>query len=197
MAESIASAETRNRLLKVTAGGLVSGIATPLMVPLIDSINGFPRDIRLALLAVPFAIFVFFLVRRFGANRLWVALAAGLITMFAFVCAVNAAVWVDGLAGSVPKFVRNVLSGLAGGFAGTTVMALGFRLLSAGPRDPSAWVPMVITGTIAGALFAVDNALNLDKTSILFPVWQAGVAVALVGALLSRPGASKSAIDAA
>jgi hypothetical protein len=38
---------------------------------------------------------------------------------------------------------------------------------------------MPITGTVAGALFALDNALDLDMTSLLYPVWQAGVSVQL------------------
>jgi hypothetical protein len=62
-------------------------------------------------------------------------------------------------------------------------MALGICLLPSGPRDVVAWLPMLITGTIAGALLALDNALDLDLTSSLYPVWQASVAVALAMAL--------------
>jgi hypothetical protein len=32
-------------------------------------------------------------------------------------------------------------------------------------------------------LLALDNALDLDLTSVLYPVWQAGVAVGLATAL--------------
>jgi hypothetical protein len=42
---------------------------------------------------------------------------------------------------------------------------------------------MLITGTLAGALLALDDALDLDLMSLLYPVWQAGVAVRLVKAL--------------
>jgi hypothetical protein len=42
---------------------------------------------------------------------------------------------------------------------------------------------MLITGTLAGTLLALDNALGLDQISILYPVWQAAVAVRLAGAL--------------
>jgi len=62
-------------------------------------------------------------------------------------------------------------------------MALGIALLPAGPRDAAAWLPMLATGTVAGALLALDNALDLDLTSVLYPVWQAGVAVRLALAL--------------
>ena len=53
-------------------------------------------------------------------------------------------------------------------------MALGICLLPSGPRDVAAWLPMLIIGTVAGALMALDNALDLDLTSLLYPVWQAG-----------------------
>ena len=43
----------------------------------------------------------------------------------------------------------------------------------------AAWLPMLVTGTVAGALLALDNALDLDSASVLYPVWQAGVATTL------------------
>ena len=79
--------------------------------------------------------------------------------------------------------MRNILAGLAGGFTGSAVMALGIGLLPAGPRDVMAWLPMLVTGTLAGALMALDNALGLDQTSVLYPIWQACVAVRLAMAL--------------
>jgi hypothetical protein len=106
------------------------------------------------------------------------------------VAAVNAAIWIDGLADGAARMLRNILSGLAGGFTGATVMALGICLLPSGPRDVVAWLPMLIIGTVAGALMALDNALDLDLTSLLYPVWQAGVAIGLTLALRrSRPDA--------
>lgn len=184
MTEAIISPDTsRDGLLKIAAGGVLSGILTPLMVPLIDKIDGTPGDLRIALVAIPFAVLVFILVRRCSANPWWAAWAAAVVTMIAFVAAVNAAVFVDGQADPVSKAARNVLSGLAGGFVGVTLMALGMALLPAGPRDGAAWLPMLVTGTVAGALLALDNALDLDLTSVLYPVWQAGVATTLAMAL--------------
>jgi hypothetical protein len=84
---------------------------------------------------------------------------------------------------STARPTRNILSGLAGGFAGAAIMALGIGLLPAGPRDAVAWLPLLITGTVAGVLLALDTALDLDLTSLLYPVWQAGVAVGLATAL--------------
>ena len=172
-----------NGLLKVAAAGVFTGLLTPLLPTLIDKLLGAPGDLRIALVAVPFAVLVAILVRRLSLNPWWAALAAAVITMVAFVCAVNAAIWIDGQVGDVAKAVRNGCAGLAGGFVGSGVMALGIGLLPAGPRNASAWLPMLAIGTIAGALLAVDSALELDLTSVLYPLWQAGVAVALAMAL--------------
>jgi hypothetical protein len=176
-------AGARNSLLKIAAGGVLTGLLTPLLPTLIDKLFGAPGDLRIALVAVPFAVFVGMLVRRLSSNPWWAALAAAVITMVAFVCAVNAAIWIDGQVGDVAKAVRNICAGLAGGFVGSGVMALGIGLLPTGPRDVAAWLPMLVTGTIAGALLALDSALELDLTSVLYPVWQAGVAAGLAMAL--------------
>lgn len=174
---------SHNGLLKVAAGAVLTGLITPLLPSLIDRISGAPGDFRIALVAIPFAALVFVLIRRASANPLWAALLAVLITMIAFVAAVNAAIFIDGQVRGADKVLRNVLAGFAGGFTGAGIMALGIALLPAGPRDAAAWVPMLLVGTLAGALLALDNALSLDLTSVLYPVWQAGVAVALVMAL--------------
>ena len=162
---------------------MLTGLLTPLLPTLIDKMLGAPGDLRIALVAVPFAVLVLILVRRLTSNPWWAAFAAAVITMIAFVCAVNAAIWIDGQVGDVAKAVRNICAGLAGGFVGSALMALGIGLLPGGPRDPAAWLPMLGIGTVAGALLALDNALDLDLASVLYPVWQAGVAVGLAMAL--------------
>ena len=179
----IATDPSRHHLLKIAGRGVLSGILTPLMVPLIDRIDGTPGDFRIALVAIPFAIVVFFVSRRCSANPWWAAWIAAVVTMIAFVAAVNAAIFVDGQADPAGKAARNVLSGLAGGFVGALLMALGIALLPAGPRAAAAWLPLLVTGTVAGALLALDNALDLDLFSLLYPVWQAGVATTLALAL--------------
>ena len=186
MTQAIASADTSRNLLMVAGAGLLSGILTPLLPTLLDKIAGVPADVRLALVAIPFAVLVFFVVRRFSTNPLWAALAAAAITLIAFVCAVNAAIFIDGQTNGADKMMRNILSGLAGGFTGSALMALGIALLPAGPRDVVTWLQMLVTGTIAGALLALDNALGLDQSSFLYPVWQAAVAVRLAMALRRR-----------
>jgi hypothetical protein len=174
---------SRNNLLMVAAGGLISGILTPLLPALIDHILGLSGQLRISLIAVPFAVLVFILVQRFGANPWWAAGLAALITMVAFVCAVNAAIFIEGQTAGAATAMRYLLAGLTGGLVGAGVMALGIGLLPTGPRAAAAWWPMLITGTLAGTLLALDNALGLDQISFLYPVWQAAVAVRLVMAL--------------
>jgi hypothetical protein len=180
---TISSDQSRTSLLKIAAAGVLTGLLTPLLPTLIDKMLGAPGDFRIALVAVPFALLVLILVRRLTSNPWWAALAAAVITMVAFVCAVRAAIWIDGQVGDVAKVVRNICVGLAGGFVGSAMMALGISLLPSGPRGVTAWLRMVVIGTIAGMLLALDNALDLDLTSVLYPVWQAGVAVGLAMAL--------------
>ena len=180
LTQAIASSDSsRNNLLVIAAGGLLSGLLTPLTPQLIDGIVGGSGNLRMALVAVPFAVLVFVVVLRCSANPVWAALIASVVTMAAFVCAVNAAIFIDGQAYGAPKVMRNVLAGLAGGFVGAGLMALAIALLPAGPRDAAAWMRMLLTGTLAGALMAVDSALDLDLTSVLYPLWQAAVAVRL------------------
>jgi len=179
LTQAVASEDSAKKLLMIAAGGLLSGLLTPLAPQLIDRMVGGSGNLRMALVAVPFAVLVFFVVRRCSANPLWAALIASIVTMIAFVCAVNAAIIIDAQAYGGPKVMRNVLAGLAGGFVGAGVMALGIALLPAGPRDAALWMRMLLTGTLAGALMAADSALDLDLTSVLYPVWQAAVAVRL------------------
>jgi hypothetical protein len=181
--EAITADTSRNDLLKIAVAGVVSGLLTPLLPGLIDRLEAVPGMLRLALVAVPFAVLVFIVVRRRSASPPWAAVLAALVTMIAFVIAVNAAVWIDAQVPGVAKVIRSTLAGLAGGFVGSGVMAGGIALLSAGPRQAAPWLPMLVTGTIAGSLLAVDTALDLDLTSVLYPVWQAAVAVRLALAL--------------
>ncbi|UPK04695.1 hypothetical protein [Bradyrhizobium sp. 170] len=186
MTQAITSSDTsRNNLLMVAAGGVISGILTPLLPTLIDHIVGLPGQLRISLIAVPFAVLVFILVRRFSANPLWAAGLAALVTMVAFVCAVNAAIFIEGQTAGAATVMRYLLAGLTGGLVGAGAMALGIALLPSGPRNAATWWSMLITGTLAGTLLAFDNALGLDQISFLYPVWQAAVALRLVMALRS------------
>jgi hypothetical protein len=172
-------------LLKVAGAGLTTGLITPLLQPLIDRVSVPPGGFRVALLAVPFAVLVAALVWREG-RRWWTALLAALITMVAFVCAVNAAILIDGLTFDAGKTIRNALAGFAGGFVGSGLMALGLTPL---PGIRAAWAPwslMVVFGTLAGSLLALDNEVGFELFSFLYPVWQAVVGVCLAIALNRR-----------
>jgi hypothetical protein len=183
LTDAITADSSRNDLLKIAAGGLVSGVLTPLLPDVVDLLPGVPRMLRLALLALPFAVLLFIVVRRRSANPVWAAWAAAIVTMIAFVGAVNAAVFIDGQMAGAAKAMRSLFAGLAGGLIGSGLMAVGIGLLPAGPRKAEAWMPMLITGTVAGSLLALDTSLGLDRTSFLYPVWQAAVAVRLAMAL--------------
>ena len=186
MTQAITSPDTfRNNLLMVAAGGIVSGILTPLLPTLIDHIVGVPGQLRISLIAVPFAVLVFILVRRFSVNPLWAAMLAAVVTMVAFVCAVNAAIFIEGQTAGAAHGHALSARRIDRRSVGTAVMALGIGLLPTGPRAAAAWWPMLITGTLAGTLLALDNALGLDRISLLYPVWQAAVAVRLVMVLRS------------
>jgi hypothetical protein len=190
LTQAIAFGDTsRNGLLKVAAAGVLTGFMTPLLPVVIDKFIGIPGNWRIALVAVPFAVLVLILVRRSGTNRWWVALIAALVTMIAFVCAVNAAIWMDGEVADFAKTARGIIGGLMGGFTGAAVMALGIGVLPAGPRKAAAWLPMLVVGTLAGALLALDGALDSDLLTFLYPTWQGGVAVGLTMAL-GRSGGS-------
>lgn len=180
MTQTITSTDASRSLLLAAAGGVISGILTPLLPSLIDQIVGLPGQLRISLIAVPFAVLICVLVRRFSVNPLWAAMLAAVITMIAFVCAVNAAIFVEAQTAGAATPMRYLLAGLTGGLVGAAVMALGIARLPAGPRAMAAWWPMLTTGAFAGTLLALDNALGLDRTSLLYPVWQAAVSVRLV-----------------
>src|SRR5258707_5203526 len=127
----------------VAGAGLLSGILTPLLPTLLDKIAGVPADVRLALVAIPFAVLVFFVVRRFSTNPVWAALVAAVMTMAAFVCAVNAAVFIDGQMNGADKMMRNILAGLAGGFTRSALIELGNSLFPSSPRDVVTWHHML------------------------------------------------------
>jgi hypothetical protein len=183
LSDAITANLSRNELLKIAIGGLVSGVLTPLLPYVIDLLPRTPAMVGLALVAIPFAVLVSVVVRRRSANPVWAAVLAAVITMIAFVAAVNAAVYIDGQMTGAEKGIRSLFAGLTGGLVGSALMAIGIALLPSGPRSAAPWLPMLATGTVAGSLLALDTSLGLDKTSVLYPVWQAAVGVRLAMAL--------------
>jgi len=173
-------------LLASAAGGIVTGLATPSMQGLIERLVGGHGYSRVALLALPFALLVSVLVGR-DSRRWGIAVLAALLTALAFVAAVATAIWIDAQPTALGKLAHNIVSGLGGGLVGAGSMAIGIALL-AGPRAVRPWLPMLIVGTLAGSLFVLEDRLDLAPLSVLYPVWQAGVAAGLTLALRrSRP----------
>lgn len=183
MTDAITANLSRNELLKIAIGGLISGVLTPLLPYVIDLLPRAPAMLGIALTAIPFAVLVFVVMRWRSGNPVWAAVLAAVITMIAFVAAVNAAVYIDGQMTGAEKGMRSLFAGLTGGLVGSALMALGIALLPSGPRSAAPWLPMLATGTVAGSLLALDTSLGLDKTSVLYPVWQAAVGVRLAMAL--------------
>lgn len=172
-------------LFKAAAGGLLTGMLTPLMHLAVDFIWRGHAEYRIGLMALPFAALVLALVRISG-HRWWIAAAAALVTILAFIGAVNVAIFVDAHAFDLGKYARDALAGLAGGFVGSGIMLLFIGVLVWSPVVLP-WLPMLVFGTVAGSLLAADNTLDLTfdmaTLSILFPVWQCGVAAGLMLAL--------------
>src|SRR5689334_7646011 len=184
MTDAITADLSRNEFLKIAVGGLVSGVLTPLLPYVIDLFpRATPAMLGLALVAIPFAVLVFAVMRWRSGNPAWASVLAAIITMIAFVAAVNAAVYIDGQMTGAEKGMRSLFAGLAGGLVGSALMALGIALLPAGPRKAAPWMPMLVTGTVAGSLLALDTSLGLDKTSVMYPICQAAVGVRLAMAL--------------
>ena len=74
---------------------------------------------------------------------------AAIVTMVAFVGAVNAAIFIDGQMAGAAKPMRSLFAGLTGGLVGAGLMALGIARLPASPRQAAAWMPMLVTGAVS------------------------------------------------
>ena len=187
MTQAITSADTsRNNLLLVAAGGLISGILTPLLPALIDHIVGLPGQLRISLIAVPFAVLVFILVRRFSANPLLGSDACPLIvTMVAFVCAVNAAIFIEGQTAGAAAVMRYLLAGLTGGLVGAGVMALGNRPAAGGAAHGCRMVVDADHGDARRHAAGARQCARLRPDLVPLSGLAGGVAVRLVMALRS------------
>ena len=172
-------------LFKVMCAGLATGLITPWLQPLLDRIDLPPGGVGVALMALPFALLVQWLVWRTG-RRWWTATFAALVTMLAFVAAVNVAILVDALTFDSGRNMRNALAGLAGGGTGALLLVLGLLPLPGVPVARLAWLATPLIGTLAGGLLAVDFAVGFEFFSFLYPVWQAAVGVSLATALHRR-----------
>jgi hypothetical protein len=169
----------------VIVAGLATGFLTPPIVNVADRLD-LPRgsgNLTLALGAAPFALLVVTIARRFTGADWWRAVVMGVVTVLAFDAAISVAANVSiALSGRMDP-VQDVLGGLAGGLVGSGLMALAALVLRVGSRRVLWWLPLVAVGTVLGMLLAVDSYLHSDNVWVLFPAWQAGVALMLMRTL--------------
>jgi hypothetical protein len=163
--------------------GLLSGFLTPLILNYIDSLyqpRGFSggNGIVLAVGGLPFALLIV-VVARIAADVSWLRAAAlGIATMVATSVSITLSASTNAALGAIAEPARELIGGPVGGVTGSGLMALGATLLRIGPRQhPLRWSVLVLVGTVLGALLAVDVWLDSENVWVIFPVWQASIAL--------------------
>jgi hypothetical protein len=178
------------RLLEATIAvcGLLSGFLTPLILNYIDSLyspRGFGNGLVLAIGGVPFALLVV-VIARIAADVSWLRAAAlGIATTVATSVSITLSANTNAALGSIAEPTRELIGGPVGGVVGSGLMALAAMLLRIGPRHPARWRALVLVGTVLGALLAVDIWLDSENVWVIFPVWQASIALIFFRALQS------------
>lgn len=166
--------------------GLVTGFLTPLILNYIDSLYlpfGGGNLIVLAVGAVPYGLLVV-VIARIVAEASWPrAGALGLATLVSASVAITVSANTNAALDTIAEPGRELIGGPVGGVIGSGVMAVAALLLRIGPRNPARWLPMVFVGTGLGALLALDVWLHSENVWVLFPVWQASVALVLLRTL--------------
>jgi hypothetical protein len=162
--------------------GLLSGFLTPLILNCIDSVY-YPRGfcdgngIVLAIGGAPFALLIA-VIARIAADVSWLRAAAlGVATMAATSASITLSANTNAALGSIGGPARELIGGPVGGVIGSGLMALAAMLLRIGPRHPARWWAFVLVGTVLGALLAVDVWLDSENVWVIFPVWQASIAL--------------------
>ncbi len=162
--------------------GLLTGFLTPPIINYVDSLD-FPRGfsgshgVALAIGAVPYGLLIG-VIARIAPKVGWLrAGALGLATLAAASPAITVSANTNAALGDIAEPGRELIGGPVGGVIGSGLMALAALLLRIGPRNPVRWLPMVLVGTGLGALLALDVWLHSENVWVLFPVWQASVAL--------------------
>lgn len=163
-------------------GGIATGYLTPLMEHALDYLDVGGRY-GFIVAGMPFTVLVVALIRALRAPPLWIEVAAAVVTVAAFFAAIRLTGLIVDATWSTSEALRNAAGGLAGGFTGAAVMAIGFCVLGLGGPELRRWLPLLAAGALAGLLLEADLALRLNGVSLLFTVWQASVAAALVTTL--------------
>ena len=166
----------------VVCAGLVTGFLTPLILNFIGNYfdpSGFrgAPGVHYACGGVPFASLVIAMARLAGQAAWWRALALGAATLVAMSTAIILSANTNMALGDIEQPGRDLVSGPVGGLIGSGLMVLAAALLRVGPPNLLRWLPLVVVGTLLGLLLALDFWLNSDNVWVIFPVWQASIAL--------------------
>jgi hypothetical protein len=190
---TVLSGTPARRVLLVAALGVLSGL-----------LSNYAHDAfgDLTLLGVPLLPAVYFGIVLAIACRMWTSpgrfdtLVILCATFLAWFAAFKAADQVqDSLAGIANlSGYRLLFAGLAAGFVGSGITALGISLVARDFRNTKAWSRTVMVGTVAGSLLECLSNENrdqipfhLDSLLPLFLVWQSAVAASIAYGLSRRP----------
>lgn len=178
-------------------GGLVTGLLTGPAQSLVDTLHlvralgGF----AMALGGVPFAILIVAVARMRAQADWWRALSLGFVVVVVFEVAIVVSANISMSLTDWNEITRNILAGLVGGLVGTALLGGGAFSLGIGPRRFAVWLPMVAAGTVLGVLLAIDAYRQAENAWLLFPLWQAVVAL-LFARAVELAAASSSRTDA-
>jgi hypothetical protein len=166
--------------------GLLTGFLTPLILNYIDSLYLPFRGGNVMVLAsgaVPYGVLIA-VIARIVAEASWPRAALlGLATLVSASVAITLSANTNATLDMIAEPGRELIGGPVGGVIGSGVMAIAALLLRIGPARPRRWLPMVFVGTVLGALLAVDVWLGSENVWVLFPIWQASIALILMRTL--------------
>ena len=166
----------------VVCTGLVTGFLTPLILNFVGTyidhggFRGAP-GLHYASGGVPFALLIVAIARFTGAVAWWRAVALGIATLVAMSTAVILSANTNAALGNIAEPARELVGGPVGGVVGISLMALAAVLLRVGPANLVRWLPLVVVGTVLGAVMVLDVWLDAENVWATFPVWQASVAL--------------------
>jgi hypothetical protein len=176
---------SRLQAAAVICAGVASGFLTPQILNFVDSLN-YPRrfsGVVLAVGGVPFALLIVAIARIASGTDWWRAIALGVATLVAMSVAITLSADTNVALRDWAEPGRDLIAGPIGGVIGSGLMTLAALALRIGPRHAAGWMPLLLVGTGLGTLLAVDAWLNSENVWVIFPVWQACVAIVFLRTL--------------
>jgi hypothetical protein len=173
--------------------GLLTGFLTPLVLNDIDRLYapygfGGSSGLVFAIGGIPFAVLIALIASIAAETVWWRAIALLVATLVATSVAITLSAHANAALSFVAEPQRELIGGPIGGVVGSGLIALAAALLGIGPRQPARWLPMVLVGTVLGLLLAVDVWLDSENIWVIFPVWQAAVALMFLRTLRNASG---------